>query len=57
MNTKEAAKKVRRLVEANKAFIAKLEELGAHTCAGLEEINAALPDADKATEVLAHRFP
>jgi hypothetical protein len=60
MTTKEAAKKVRALVEANRALmfrIERLEDIDAHLPLSVDEIKAALPEAEKAVEKLSHRFP
>lgn len=57
MTTKEAAKKVRQLVDANKALLTAIEERGAHMCSDMTKIKSCLPEAEKAVEVLGRRFP
>ncbi len=57
MTTKEAAKKVLKLYEANAAFLNAVEERGGNLCMDANEIKVAMPDAKKAIEVLLHRFP
>ena len=57
MSTKDAAKKVLKLYEANAALLNAIEERGAHMCAESKAILAAMPDAKKAVETLMRRFP